>query len=295
MAFVISMQVRADPGWLERLHSSDIAVRRAAMDEVQTLDDPRIPGECFALLDDEGESIRRLAARAIGSRFDQIPKRLVKDYIEALRWCGARGPEDVALMCKRAEGLLARDYSSDAFSTSPDGKWVLYERRRLPVIANVKRREHTLLSPVMPGREYWGNTTCVRDGNIVPQIPPHRGAGLLKLMITNAPVENLFVPSWQPRSLAVAFSPIVQMKFFHPVCIWRADDGALRVWTVESFLPLLRGRFPHWSTTMDFEKWDGPVAVMRIYDCDDGGGGAFDPQGVHVSVDIRTWKLAVVQ
>lgn len=281
-------------GWLERLHSPDVATRRNAVDEIQTLDDPRIPAECLLLLNDDGASIRRQAARAIGSRFRQIPKERVDVYVHALKKCAARGPEDATLMADRAIGLLTRDYSFAAFSKSPDGQWVLYERRRLPVIANIKRQSHALLLPKGSEEEGGRGDTYVDDGNIEDsQIS--KDPNLLKLMATNEPVTDLFAPVWHPRGVALAFSPVLQMKFFHPICIWRAGDGEVRVWSVESFKPLLHG-FPHWSTTTDFVKWDGPLAIIKIYDCDDPGEGQpYDPKGVLVSVDIRTWKSAIVK
>ncbi len=291
---MITLPGRAgDPVWLEQLRSPDRDIRRKAIDKIQTLGDPRIPEACLPLLADEGRSIRRQAARAIGSRFDQIPKGRIDIYLEALKKCAADGPEDVALMADRATGLLTQDYSSAAFSKSPDGKWALYERRRLPVIANVARQVHMLLSPEVPTDVYSRDETFVQWGNIETSVP-FKQSGLLKLMVTNEPVSDLFAPMWQPEGLAVAFSPIIQASFFRPVCIWRARDGEMRVWTVKSFAPLLRGRFPHWGTTMDFVKWDGARAVIRIYDCDDAGGGPYDPEGVRVLVDIRTWKTAIV-
>ncbi len=292
---VVVFQLRAaDPAWLVRLHSPDVAVRRAAIDEIQTLDDTRIPGACLPLLDDEGASIRRQAARAIGSRFSQIPKGRIDIYIQALRKCAARGPEDVTLIAGRAMGLLTRDYSRSAFSTSPDGKWVLYERRRRPVVASVQRQVHTLLSPKVPEDDYSLDDTRVRDGDI-EGCEPARTTRLLKLMATNETASDLFSPVWHPQSIALEFNPIVQMKFFMPICIWRASDGDMTVWSVESFNRRIRGSFPHWSTTMEFVKWDGPHAVIRIYDCDNGGQGPYDPKGILVSIDIRTWKAALVK
>lgn len=277
--------------WFDRLGSPDIDVRRAAVDEIQTLDDPRIPAACLPLLDDEGNSIRRLAARAIGSRFAQIPPERVNEYVAVLRECAETTEHEGAkAMCQRAIGLLTRDYSSDQFSVSPDSHWVLYERRRLPVIADAQADVHTLLSPVMPTMKYARENEVVRNGDIVWDGSDRR-SGLLKLMVTNRPVNELFDPVWHPRSEALAFSPVVQMKFYRPICLWRASDGEFTVWDVRSFLPLLPGGWPHWSSIIDFVKWDGPLAVFHIYDCDDGGGEPYDPEGVFVSVDVRDWKI----
>jgi len=47
--------------------------------------DSRIPEAMLSLLSDEGNSIRRLAARAIGSRWWQIPKEKTESYLNALQ------------------------------------------------------------------------------------------------------------------------------------------------------------------------------------------------------------------
>ena len=117
--------------WIEALKSPEVGVRRRAIDQIQTIDDSRIPEACLPLLSDEGNSIRRQAARAIGSRFYQVPKNRVGIFVLALRKCAKAGPEDVTLIAYRAIGLLTRKAASLAFSRSPDGRWVLYEQRRL--------------------------------------------------------------------------------------------------------------------------------------------------------------------
>jgi hypothetical protein len=61
------------------------------------------------LLSDEGNSIRRLAARAIGSRWWQISKEKVPQFIEALRRNKKSEFEDERNMIARAIGLLTRD------------------------------------------------------------------------------------------------------------------------------------------------------------------------------------------
>src|SRR5260370_8602011 len=68
-----------------QLNSPDPDVRIAAVRELQTSLDPRIPDAMLPLLADEGSSIRRLAARAIGSRWWQIPKEKVPHLITPLR------------------------------------------------------------------------------------------------------------------------------------------------------------------------------------------------------------------
>lgn len=260
---------------IARLASPDMAVRRAAVEAVQTLEDPRIPASCLPLLKDEGTSTRRQAARAIGSRFFDVPADQKKIYVAALRECADQASDRTKVVCERAIGLLTENYDFPAFSVGPKKKWVLYERRRLPVIAPVKGGEHQLLSPVWNDRE--------------------NGKELLKLMETNEAVKELFDPRWHPGGEAVAFSMVLQRRYFHPIFIWSA--GAMEVMVLEpkSLKPLLPPRYPAWGTTSDFVRWEGSKAIVRIYDCDSPDGPPPNDPGVFISYDIRTKELARVE
>jgi hypothetical protein len=70
---------------LRNLQSGDLDTRQAAMVDLQYSLDPRIPDACLAVLQQEGDSIRRLAARAIGSRWHQIPKDRIPLFVKALQ------------------------------------------------------------------------------------------------------------------------------------------------------------------------------------------------------------------
>jgi len=59
---------------IQQLKSADAEVRIEAVRQLQTFLDSRIPDAMLPVLSDEGNSIRRLAARAIGSRWWQIPR-----------------------------------------------------------------------------------------------------------------------------------------------------------------------------------------------------------------------------
>ncbi len=257
---------------IAKLASPDIAVRRAAVEAIQTLDDPAIPAACFPLLKDEGNSIRRQAARAIGSRFADVPADQRKAYLVALKECAALGPEANTLICQRAIGLLTENFSFPAFSVGPRKKWVLYERRKLPVITLVKGGNHELLSPVWPGENE-----------------------LLKLAVTNESAEELFSPHWHSSGTAVAFTMVLQRRFFHPIFIWSAGAPGVKVLEPKSLKPLLPPRYPNWGTTSDFVKWDGTKAVIRIYDCDSPDGPPPNDPGVFISYDFRTKELAKVE
>lgn len=260
---------------IAKLASPDMAVRRAAVEAIQTLDDPGIPAACLPLLKDEGVSIRRQAARAIGSRFFDVPENQRKAYLAALKECAALGPEDNTLICQRAIGLLTGNFSFPSFSVGPRKKWVLYERRKLPVIAPVKGGNHELLSPV------WINW------NGEPE--------LLKMEITNESAGELFSPHWHSSGEAVAFTMKLQRRFFTPIFVWSAGEPGLKSLEPKSLKPLLPPRYPDWGTTSDFVKWDGTKAVIRIYDCDSPDGPPPNDPGVFISYDIKTGKLARVE
>src|SRR5437870_2538133 len=99
------------------------------------------------LLSDEGNSIRRLAARAIGSRWWQIPKEKSESYVNALAQ-NLRSElefEDEKNIAERAIGLLTRSYGSKMFSRSPNRRWVIYERRGLPCLIDTTTDTEELL------------------------------------------------------------------------------------------------------------------------------------------------------
>lgn len=260
---------------LALLASPDIAVRRAAVEAIQTLDEPAIPAACLTLLKDEGLSIRRQAARAIGSRFSEVPADQRQTYLAALRKCAAEGPEDNTLICQRAIGLLTGNFSFPSFSVGPEKKWVLYERRKLPVIAPLKGGPHRLLSPVWTD---WADK---------PE--------LLIMSVTNESAEELFSPHWHPGGEALAFTMKLQRRFFHPICIWVAGDNEVKILEPRSLKPLLPARYPDYGTTTEFIRWDGSKAIVRIYDyANADGNDPPDDRGVLITYDIRTKKLARV-
>jgi hypothetical protein len=276
-----------------RLHSPEIAIRRSAIDQIQTLDRAWIPEACLPLLKDEGDSIRRQAARAIGSRFDQIPEDRRAAFLAALRICAKDGPEDVTLIANRAIGLLTGKEASAAFSRSPDGRWVLCEQRRLPVVADRRLRTRQFLSLIHPDSEMISTDEVVHNGELEDVDHPTK---LLKLMVTNEPVGDLFEPRWHPKGDALALQPDIQRRYYRPIAIWRARDHAVRTWSVNSFKNVYGNRFPHWATTIDFVKWSGRKAILHIYDADTAEPGApFDAKGILVSLNIDTWAIGLAK
>jgi len=117
---------------LAGLEQDSAEARIASLRALMTSLDPRIPDALLPLLGDEGNSIRRLAARAIGSRWWQIPERDRPKFVRALK---QNLGGDESEMARRAIALLSRNYkSSGVVFPSPKGRWVVYERRKLPCI-----------------------------------------------------------------------------------------------------------------------------------------------------------------
>lgn len=145
-----------DPA-LALLRNSDMEVRIEALRKLQTSLDPRIPEAFLPLLSDEGDSIRRLAARGVGSRWHQIPAARTAAFLAALRplVAGKEDHPDVANMADRATGLLTRRHEGPMFSASPDGKWVVYERFGLPCLLDLGRGNEELIGWSGNDREGW--------------------------------------------------------------------------------------------------------------------------------------------
>jgi HEAT repeat protein len=130
--------------FLAQLKKPEPDARIAALRELETSLDPRIPDAMLPLLSDEGNSIRRLAARAIGSRWWQISNEM-PEFVEALRRNKKSEFEDERNMIARAIGLLKRDYTSEMFACSTNKRWVIYERRGLPCLIDTKTETEELL------------------------------------------------------------------------------------------------------------------------------------------------------
>jgi hypothetical protein len=130
---------------LAELRAADPEDRITALRAMQTTLDPRLPEALLPMLADEGNSIRRLAARGIGSRWWQIPEKRVPAYLAALQRNLKSGHEDEQVMISRALALLRRDYRSPALARSASGRWVIYERHNLPCLLDTKSGTEELL------------------------------------------------------------------------------------------------------------------------------------------------------
>lgn len=152
---------------LATLKSPNPEVRVEALRALQTSLDPRIPEALLPLLADEGNSIRRLAARGVGSRWWQIPKDRRPAYLEALKRNARKEFEDETNMVERAIGLLNRDYAGNMFARSANKRWVIYERRGLPCLIDTTTETEELLGWSPEGAGWfdcaWGNTPLNRS------------------------------------------------------------------------------------------------------------------------------------
>jgi hypothetical protein len=187
----------ADPtdALLAQLKNPEPETRIAALRELQTSLDPRIPDAMLPLLSDEGNSIRRLAARAIGSRWWQIPKEKVPQFVEALRRNEKSEFEDERNMVARGIGLLTHDYKSKMFARSSNGRWVVYERRGLPCLIDTTTDTEELLGG--------------------PRDESATSEGMLLCALGNEPLGDAV--AWHPTKEAVAFSVLMSRR---SVMIW---------------------------------------------------------------------------
>lgn len=130
---------------LKQLANPDPEKRVEAVRALQTSLDPRIPGAMLPMLTNEGNSIRRLAARAVGSRWWQIPEKDVSTFLGALKRNASSPQDDEVNMVHRAQGLLTRSYEGNMFGQSADKRWVVYERYGLPCLIDTKSGTEELL------------------------------------------------------------------------------------------------------------------------------------------------------
>ena len=158
---------------LSLLKDADLDVRIEALRALQVSLDPRLPEAMLPLLSDEGNSIRRLAARAIGSRWWQISRDRVEVFVAALAKNRDSERDDEKNMVHRAIGLLSRKYDGDMFARSANGRWVVYERRGLPCLIDTTNGSEELLGwdENEPGwlTSAWGNGALAESVNWHPK------------------------------------------------------------------------------------------------------------------------------
>jgi hypothetical protein len=131
--------------FLKQLANPDPEKRLEAQARLMTSLDPRIPKAMLGLLADEGNTIRRQAARAIGSRWWQISEADMAAFQGGLKRNASSSLDDERNMVARAQGLLTRSYEGNMFARSADKRWVIYERYGLPCLIDTKSESEELL------------------------------------------------------------------------------------------------------------------------------------------------------
>lgn len=223
---------------LHRLQSPNASVRVEALRELQTSLDPRIPEAMLPLLGDEGDSIRRLAARAIGSRWWQIPKEQVPHYLKALQASRRSEYEDERNMAARAVGLLKRDYKGPMFARSRNGRWVLYERRQLPCLIDTHNESEELLGWFLDSGDFaW-----------------------LASATANLPLSGNVL--WHPKKEMVAME-MIPSRYIITIWVWRHTAGVLRL-DIEKIAKELGNSMEGVGFYAQIYKWDGDELLIEV-------------------------------
>ena len=256
--------------YLPQLKDKDPDTRIAALRELLTSLDSRIPEAMLPLLSDEGNSIRRLAARAIGSRWWQIPKEKTESYVNALQ-SNLKAEvdfEDETHMAERAIGLLTRRFDSKMFSRSPNGRWVLYERRGFACLIDTTTYTEELVG--------WAPVY-----NRNSEMPPWLFGG-------NSPIgqdEAL----WHPTREAVALSVSVSRRATS-VWIWEHKRGVQKLTRTE-LIKLLhpKGKIEEPNPiTAEFKEWKGDDLLVSV------GWGLEDEGGAVIAWNLANHGLRVI-
>ncbi len=132
---------------LAELKSADMDARRDAITALQTSDDLRIPQapawRCYRT-----RATRRVVwlCEQLAAVMRRFPAAEVPEFLRSIAAArpGAEGRGYLSML-ERAEGLLARKYDSEMFAPSPDGKYVVYERRGLACVLDAQTGKDTLV------------------------------------------------------------------------------------------------------------------------------------------------------
>jgi HEAT repeats len=258
--------------YLPQLKDKDPDVRIEALRELLTSLDSRILEAMLPLLSDEGNSIRRLAARAVGSRWWQIPKEKSERYVSALEK-NLRPEvdfEDEKNMAERGIGLLTRRYDSKMFSRSPNGRWVIYERRDFPCLIDTTTSTEELIG--------WSPAY-----NRNSEMPPWLFGG-------NSPIgqdEALWHPTKEVVALSVSIS-----KRATSVWIWEHKYGLHKL-THPEMVKLLRPKGeieePN-PLTAEIKEWKGDDLLVGV-----NWGRDWKEKGNIVGGAVVAWNLETHQ
>jgi hypothetical protein len=107
-------------------------------------------------------------------------------------------------MSERALGLFQQDYRSKMFSRSPNKRWVIYERRRLPCLIDTRNHSEELLGWTPEHEQQlfrprlWGGTFNSPLGDSVLWHP--RKELVAFRMVSAGRSRPLAMWAWQPRT-----------------------------------------------------------------------------------------------
>jgi hypothetical protein len=275
--------------FLAQLKNPDADTRIAALRELQTSLDPRIPDAMIPLLSDEGDSIRRLAARAIGSRWWQISKDHLPRFVEALRRNEKSEFEDERNMVVRAIDLLTRNYTSNMVVRSKNKRWVVYERRGLPCLIDTQTDTEELLGWSRDNHYPW------------PMFSPAvQNQPLERSVSSNQPLDEavsgppVVMVTWHPAKEAVAVL-IWQTRHANTVWIWQHRFG-LRKLRRSDLIKLLhpKGSIDEPTPlTADIKEWKGDELHVSVEWGPWNATGAHQEQGAVVAWDLskHSWRV----
>lgn len=244
--------------WLNELKSPDINVQLTAIRELQTCLDPRIPKACLPLLHSEGNSVRRLALRAIGSRWPQISKDKVPEFVEAVTPHLKEDFPDNSKMAKRAIALLTRHYEPPMTCQSSNKRWVIYERHGFPCLIDTRNGSEELL----------GFNKDLADWR----------------RIGNYAIESAVF--WHAKKEIVALI-MFPARHFNTLWVWKNKNG-LKVFRLEEMFPSTGKINVFFISSLE---WKGDVLEMRA-DYTQLIDGKYIDGTVKISWDSTTGKFS---
>jgi len=268
---VASTPAAKDPAadqWLKKLQHADPEVRLEAITVLQTSLDPRIPEACLPLLSKKGESVRRLAARAIGSRWHQIPRARIPVFTKALLALTRSENDGLANMARRGIALLERRYQGPMVSASPSGRWIVYERYKLPCVIDSSNSTEELL-----GYESGSNLSCSWG---------------------NGPLADSL--HWNPRKDMVAMD-MLESRRSSSLWVW-SDAAGLRQFTCDDLLKAattstdnVEGGF---GQTSEFVAWKGDALEFNFEYATSAANADTFSHTVHFRWDSATNALRIL-
>jgi len=268
--FISGSTVNPADVYLPQLTDKDPDTRVEAVRQLLTSLDSRIPEAMLLLLSDEGNSIRRLAARAIGSRWWQIPTEKSDNYVHALQGNlkSEQDFEDEKNMAERAIGLLTKKYDSKMFSRSPNGRWVIYERYSFPCLIDTTTSTEELIG--------WSGG-FKRDSEMLPWW--YSG---------NSPIGE-DTALWHPSKEAVALGVSVSRRATS-VWIWEHQHGVEKL-NRSQLVKLLhpKGKIDEPNPiTAEFKGWKGDDLLVSV------GWGEEDEAGATIAWNLKDHKWHVI-